>query len=75
VRGRYSIELYREGGEGAGVERVLVQHHSLAISRALYQAAVENNPERLVILCDSSRILARSDRAETTPAINRSGKS
>jgi hypothetical protein len=75
VRGRYSIELFREGGEGAGVERVLVQHHSLAISRALYQAAVKNNPERLVILCDSSRILARSDQPETTPAINPSGKS
>jgi hypothetical protein len=52
-----------------------VQHHSLAISRALYQAAVKNNPERLVILCDSSQILARSDRPETTPAINPSGKS
>jgi hypothetical protein len=75
VRGRYSIELFREGGEGAGVERILVQHHSLAISRALYQAAIKNNPERLVILYDSSRILARSDRPQTTPAIGPSRKS
>jgi len=75
MRGRYSIELFREGGEGAGVERVLVQHHSLAISRALYRAAIKNNPERLVILCDNSRILARSDRPEATPAIDPKRKS
>ncbi len=68
MRGQYKIELFREGGERAGIERVLVQHHSLAISRALYKAAVKNNPERLVILSDSERTLARSDQPETTPA-------
>lgn len=65
MRGQYKIELFREGGERAGIERVLVQHHSLAISRALYKAAVKNNPERLVILSDSERTLARSDQPET----------
>jgi hypothetical protein len=68
VRGKYKIELFREGGEQAGIERVLVQHHSLAISRALYKAAVKNNPERLVTLSDNARILARSDQPETMPA-------
>jgi hypothetical protein len=75
VRGAYKIKLFREGGEHAGIERVLVQHHSLAISRALYKAAVKNNPERLVILSDSARVLARSDQPETTSATNSSGAS
>jgi hypothetical protein len=67
VQGKYTIELFRDGGERAGIERVLVQHHSLATSRALYKAAVKNNPERLVVLRDRSGILERSDRPETTP--------
>lgn len=73
MQGRYTIELFREGGEQAGIERILVQHHNLAISRALYRAAVKNNPERLVMLSDSARILARSDRPEmafaTSPGV------
>jgi hypothetical protein len=67
VQGKYTVELFRDGGEHAGIERVLVQHHSLATSRALYKAAVKNNPERLVILRDWSRILERSDQPETPP--------
>jgi hypothetical protein len=34
---------------------------------ALYKAAVKNNPERLVMLRDRSRILERSDQLETPP--------
>jgi hypothetical protein len=67
VRGKYTVELFRDDGERAGIERVLVQHHNLATSRALYKAAVKNNPERLVILRDGSQILERSDQPETTP--------
>ena len=67
MQGKYTIELFRDGGEHAGIERVLVQHHNLATSRALYKAAVKNNPERLVILRDRSRILERSDQLETPP--------
>jgi hypothetical protein len=75
VRGKYTIELFRAGGEGAGIERVLLQHHNLATSRALYKAAVKNNPERLVILRDRSRILERSDQPETTLPITPTVKS
>jgi hypothetical protein len=75
VQGKYTIKLFRDGGERAGIERVLVQHHSLATSRALYKAAERNNPDRLVILCDRSRVLARSDQPETTPAAARAVKS
>ena len=67
MQGKYTIELFRDGGEHAGIERVLVQHHSLATSRALYKAAVKNNPERLVILRDRWQILERSDQPETPP--------
>jgi hypothetical protein len=67
VQGKYTIELFRDGGEHAGIERVLVQHHSLAASRALYKAAVKNNPERLVILRAGWKILERSDQPETPP--------
>jgi hypothetical protein len=66
VQGKYTIELFRDGGERAGIERVLVQHHSLATSCALYKAAVKNNPERLVIFREGTRILERSDQPETT---------
>ncbi len=67
MQGKYTVELFRDGGERAGIERVLVRHHNLATSRALYKAADLNNPERLVILRDSSRILERSDQPETPP--------
>ena len=63
--GKYSIELFREGGEGAGIEAVLVRHDNLAVSRALYKGAVLSHPNRLVMLCDRARVLARSDRPET----------
>jgi hypothetical protein len=29
MEGNYTIVLFREGGEGAGVERVLVRHENL----------------------------------------------
>jgi len=67
MQGKYSIELFCEGGEGAGIETVLVRHDSLATSRALYKAAVLNHPDRLVVLRDHARVLARSDRPETLP--------
>ncbi len=51
MEGKYSIELFRDGGEGEGIEGVLVRHDSLAVARALYKAAVLNHPDRLVRLC------------------------
>jgi hypothetical protein len=35
VEGKYSIELFRDGGEGAGIEKILVRHDSLAPSTKL----------------------------------------
>jgi hypothetical protein len=67
VEGKYTIELFGDGGEGAGMERVLVRHDSLATARALYKAAALNHPERLVMPCARARGIARSDRPETMP--------
>ncbi len=68
--GKYSIELFRDGGEGAGIEAVLVRHDSLSTARALYKAAILKHPGRLVMLCDRARVLARSDRPETMPLVD-----
>jgi hypothetical protein len=67
MEGKYSIELFRDGGEGAGIESILVRHDNLTTARALYKAAVLNHSERLIMLCDRARVLARSDRPETMP--------
>jgi hypothetical protein len=67
VQGKYCIELFRYGGEGAGIESILVRDDSLAVARALYKAAVLNHSERLIMLCDRARVLARSDQPDTMP--------
>ena len=63
MEGKYSIELLRTGGEGTAIEKILVRHKSLNIARALYKAAVLNYSERLIMLCDRTRVLARSGSA------------
>ncbi len=62
---QYSIELFREGGEGAGVETVLSRYQSLPVARAQFKATIQEHPERLVMLRDRARVLARSDRSDT----------
>jgi len=69
--GKYSIELFRAGGEGAGIEKILVRHDSLTVARTLYKVAALNCSERLIMHCDRARVLARSDRPETMPEIRR----
>jgi hypothetical protein len=71
MEGNYSIELFRDGGEGAGIEKILVRHDSLTVSRALYKAAVSKHTRAFIMLCDRARVLARSDRPETMPAIRK----
>lgn len=61
--GKYTIELCRPGGFRDGVEGVIASEDNLGMARALYQHAVANNPDRVVLLCDC--VLARSDRPET----------
>jgi hypothetical protein len=64
---RYSINLFCEGGEGAGIERVLDQYLNLSIARAVFKAKIKEYPGRLIMLCNhEAEVLARSDRPETT---------
>jgi hypothetical protein len=64
---KYSIELFRQGSEGAGIEEILDRHADLKIARSIYRTCVEEHPGRLIMLCDGARVLARSDRPETMP--------
>ena len=65
--GKYSIELCCEGGPDAGVESVVASHDNLTKARALYRVTIGRYPGRVVLLCDRSRILARSDRLDAMP--------
>jgi hypothetical protein len=59
---KYSIELFKPDGEGAGLEEILDRHDKLTVARAIYRGRVAQRPGQLVMLCDRARILARSDR-------------
>jgi len=65
--GKYSVELFRESGEGVGWEEIVDRHDNLTVARAIYRGRVSQYPGRLVMLCDRARVLARSDRPETMP--------
>ena len=65
AEGKYTIELCRPGGYGAGVEGVIASEDNLGTARALYRYAIANHPDRVVLLCDRARVLARSDRPDT----------
>jgi hypothetical protein len=64
MEGKYRIVLFRDGGEGAGIERMLARHDDLSTAYALYKAHVKDNRGRLLMLCDGARVLARSDRPQ-----------
>ena len=61
---KYSIELFKLGGEGAGIEEILDRHADLKVARWIFRTCVEQYPGRLTMLCDGARVLARSDQPE-----------
>ena len=65
MKGRYSIELFSEGGEG--VEQTLFRADALSTARELYKVAAAQYHGQLIMLCDRARVLARSDWPETKP--------
>jgi hypothetical protein len=67
MEGRYSIELFQQGGESEGVEKVLARYENLAIARAFFRATTKQHPGRLVMLCERATVLARSDKPDTVP--------
>ena len=62
---KYSIELFKPGGESSGIEEILDRHADLKTARSIYRTCVEQYPGRLIMLCDGTQVLARSDRPET----------
>jgi hypothetical protein len=67
AEGKYTIELCLPGGPGKGIEGVITSDNDLTAARNLYRHAAVANPGRVVLLCEGECILARSDRADTTP--------
>jgi hypothetical protein len=57
---RYSIELFKQDGEG--IEEILDRHDDLTTAWAIYRGFVKQYPGRLIMLCDHARVLARSDQ-------------
>jgi hypothetical protein len=47
LEGKYSIELFKPGGEGAGLEEIPDRHDNLTIARAIYRGRVAQLPGRL----------------------------
>jgi hypothetical protein len=47
---KYSIELFKPGGEHAGIEEILDRHADLKVARSIYRACVEQYPGRLIML-------------------------
>jgi hypothetical protein len=67
AKGKYSVELFREGSDDTGREEIVDRHDNLTAARAIYRGRVSQYPSRLVMLRDRTRVLARSDRPETMP--------
>lgn len=62
VKSRYSIELIGQGrDEGVAAERILARESDLDAALALYKFCAGQFPERVILLADRARILARSD--------------
>jgi hypothetical protein len=67
--GKYSIELLR-GGEGTDIQIVLAREDNLNVAHTLYNVIAGQYPDRVVMLCDRARVLARNDLLETTPSFS-----
>jgi hypothetical protein len=67
TEGKYSVELFKEVGIDSMNEEIVDRHDNLTVARAIYRGRVSQYPDRLVMLRDRSRVLARSDRPETMP--------
>jgi hypothetical protein len=64
----YVVELFRGESMGSGIEAVLGQESNLKTALVLYNLMVAHFPGRLIMLFDGARVLARSDRLDTTAA-------
>jgi hypothetical protein len=58
---QYSIEVIEEGSEKVGVEHILARESDLDAARAFYRFCTRQFPNRIFLLADRARVLARSD--------------
>jgi hypothetical protein len=61
MKTQYSIELIKEGGDGLASENILARESDLDNAHALYKFCARQFPNRVILLADRARILARSD--------------
>ena len=59
---KYSIELFKPGGEHAGIDEILDRHADLKVARSIYRARVEQYPGRLIMLAGRGRGAFLSDK-------------
>jgi hypothetical protein len=58
-------EFIKPGSDGT--EDLLDRHAALKAARSIYRARIEQNPGRLIMLCDHARVLAVSPRQRPMP--------
>jgi len=56
---RYSVEI---GRDDQHLEEVVARVEDLTTAWAIFDLTIARRPEKLVLLCQSARILRRSDR-------------
>ena len=62
MENRYSIELIEKKRDNwVAAERILARESDLAAAHALYEFCARQFPNRVILLADRARILARSD--------------
>lgn len=61
MKTQYSIELIKEGRDGFLAESILARENNLDTAHALYKFCAAQFPDRLIVLADRARVLARSD--------------
>jgi hypothetical protein len=61
MKTQYSIELVREARDGFIAASILARESDLDTAHTLYKFCAGQFPDRVVLLTDRARILARSD--------------
>jgi hypothetical protein len=61
MKTQYSIELIKKSGDGFIAESILARESDLDAAQALYEFCARQFPNRIILLADRARVLARSD--------------
>jgi hypothetical protein len=61
MKTRYSIELIKESPDGFAAASILARESDLDTAHVLYNFCAKQFPDRVILLADRARVLARSD--------------